>query len=289
MIGLWTNSKKTPHRVRAHSRAPLPERLERLISWFALMIMAVVVVIGCSRISPPRNPSSPSVSLTVSAAASLQDAMKAVQAIYQKDHPTVTLTYNFASSGSLQQQIEQGAPVDVFFSASPKQMDALEKKGLLLPGSRRNLLKNSIVLIIPQGKSGIATFEDLKKEAVKNLSIGEPSSVPAGQYGKEVLESLGLWQSVQPKIVFAKDVRQVLSYVEMANVDAGIVYQTDAKVSKQITIVAVAPESSHSPIIYPVAVIAESKQAKIAEEFVNFLASEAAIASFTRYGFLPAS
>ena len=267
---------------------------QKLMSWLAWMTAAFVMIVGCSSMTPPDSESNTSASpetaiaLTVSAAASMQDAMKAIQPIYEDAHPGITLIYNFSSSGSLQQQIEQGAPVDVFLSASPRQMNTLEEKGLLLEGSRRDLLKNSIVLVTPLDKNDVATFEDLDNDIVRNLSIGEPDSVPAGQYSKETLESLGLYESVQPKIVFAKDVRQVLSYVETGNVDAGLVYSTDAKVSDQVQIVATAPDDSHSPIAYPAAVIADSSNPEAAIAFVDFLSTDEAIALFTDYGFLSA-
>ncbi|MGB3494156.1 MAG: molybdate ABC transporter substrate-binding protein, partial [Elainellaceae cyanobacterium] len=221
--------------------------------------------------------------------ASLQDVLKAVQPAYEAAHPDNELVYNFASSGSLQQQIEQGAPVDVFLSASPKQINALEEKGLLLEDTRRDLVKNAIVLVTPLNALDVTTFDDLSQDGVTKFSIGEPESVPAGQYGKEILESLGLYDTIQSKIVFAKDVRQVLSYVETGNVDAGLVYRTDATRSDQVQIVATAPDQTHSPIVYPGAVIIDSQHPDAATEFLEFLGTEAAIAMFTDYGFLPAS
>jgi molybdate transport system substrate-binding protein len=265
------------------------------ISWFAWMTVAFVMAVGCTTITPSdlETPSGDTpqaaIALTVSAAASMQDALNAIQPVYEDAHPGTTLVYNFASSGSLQQQIEQGAPVDVFLSASPKQMNALEEKGLLLEGTRRDLLKNAIVLVTPLDKTDVASFDDLSKDEVLKLSIGEPDSVPAGQYSKEVLESLGLYEAVQSKTVFAKDVRQVLSYVETGNVDAGLVYSTDANISDQVQVVATAPENTHSPIVYPGAVVADSQYPEAATDFVEFLITEEAIAIFTDYGFLPAS
>jgi molybdate transport system substrate-binding protein len=265
----------------------------RLFSWFAWMAVAFFAAVGCSGSPPANMPSSgnpaatptETVELTVSAAASLQDALKALQPIYAEQNPAIALVYNFGSSGSLQQQIEQGAPVDVFFSASPQQINALDEKNLLIDGTRHDVLGNSIVLVTPADKTDITDFTDLDKETVTKISIGEPSSVPAGKYSQEVLESMGLYDKVSSKIVFAKDVRQVLSYVEMGNVDAGLVYNTDAIGSDKVRVVATAPDDSHSSIIYPVAAIADSAHPEEAKAFVEFLMSDDAIAIFESFGF----
>lgn len=225
------------------------------------------------------------VALTISVAASVQDAMKEIQAAYQVETPSVALTYNFGSSGSLAQQIAQGAPADVYLSASKKWMDDLEEKGQILNGSRKDLLLNSLVVIVPQGKEDVTDFSDFSTDKVNKLSIGEPESVPAGRYAKEALDSLNLFDALQPKLVFAKDVRQVLSYVETGNVDAGLVYATDAKVSDQVQVVATAPADTHSPIIYPVGVVADSENAEAAQAFVDFLSSDTAVTLFEEYGF----
>ncbi len=225
------------------------------------------------------------VNLTVSVAASLQDAMKAIKPLYTKQTPEITITYNFASSGSLQQQIQQGAPVDVFISAAPKQMNALESKGLLLEGTRQNLLKNQMVLVSPKEQTGISNFQELNSAQISKIAMGHPVSVPAGQYAKEVLTTLNLFDQLKPKFVFGKDVRQVLSYVETGNVDAGLVYATDAKLSDKVKLVATAPPDSYSPMIYPVAVLKDSQNSDDAKQFVQFLMGEEAKQMFERYGF----
>ncbi len=225
------------------------------------------------------------VTLTVSVASSVQDAMKAVQPLYQQENPNVEIIYNFGSSGSLQQQIEQGAPTDVFISAAPKQMNALQEKDLLLTETRKNLLENNVVLVTPKDSEELVTFETLPTAKLDKIALGEPDSVPAGQYGKEVLTSLKSYDKLTPKLVYGKDVRQVLFYVETGNVDAGIVYGTDAKISDKVTVIATAPKGSHSPIVYPVAVVKESKNPEEAKKFVNFLLEEKAQAVFEDYGF----
>ncbi|MGB7379888.1 MAG: molybdate ABC transporter substrate-binding protein [Rivularia sp. (in: cyanobacteria)] len=252
-----------------------------LTSWILVLFLTVV---GCNQISSttPTNQI-----LTVSAAASMQDAMKEIKEAYQEEHLNTEITYNFASSGTLTQQIKQGAPVDVFISANEKFIDELDKKNLLLPETRKNLLKNDVVLIVPKKDiiTNISNFQEITNSNIKRFSIGEPESVPAGQYAREVLTNLKIYEQVKPKTVFAKDVRQVLSYVELGNVDAGIVYATDAKISNKVKVVATAAYNTHKPIIYPVAAIKRSKNPEAAKEFINFLFSNAAKDNFEKYGF----
>lgn len=265
----------------------------RVLTLLIGIAAAFLVVVGWNQVtttasSPTSTASAQPVTLTVSAAASLQDAMKEIQSTYRQEQPNTTITYNFASSGSLQQQIQQGAPVDVFISAAPKQMDALQKQNLLLAGTRKNLLRNRVVLVASKNATNISNFKDLTSDKVNRVSIGDPQSVPAGQYSREVLTSLQLFNSLKPKLVFAKDVRQVLTYVETGNADAGIVYATDTKTSDSVRVVVTAPENSHSPIVYPVAVLKDSKNAQAAKEFVQFLSGTQARGIFKQYGFIPA-
>jgi molybdate transport system substrate-binding protein len=224
-------------------------------------------------------------SLTISAAASLKDALQEIQQIYQQNKASVRVSYNFGSSGSLQQQIEQGAPADIFISAAAKQMNALEKKKLLLPGTRQNLLTNQMVLITMNERSDIKKIEDLANSSVNRIALGEPKSVPAGQYAEEIINFYKIADRVRPKLIYAKDVRQVLSYVETGNVDAGFVYLSDAKQSKKIRIASTAPKESHRPIAYPIAVLKDSKNLQAAEEFINFLATPRIKKIFEQYGF----
>jgi molybdate transport system substrate-binding protein len=223
-------------------------------------------------------------SLTISAAASLKDALVEVEAAYKQSQPDVVFSNNFAGSGTLAAQIDQGAPVDVFLSAAAKQMDDLDAKGLLAPGSRRNLLRNTLVLIAPLD-SKLGGFQGLASGDVKMIALGDPAAVPAGQYGRQTLLALHLFDKISSKIVFAKDVRQVLTYVETGNADAGLVYGTDTKSSSRVKVVATAPESSHDAILYPAAVIKGSRNQAAALKFVDFLGSPAAANLFTKYGF----
>lgn len=257
----------------------------KILKLIVIFWVSLVWVVACNSTAVNQGNSSATTELMVSAAASLKDAMEAIKPLYQTENSEVKIIYNLASSGSLQQQIEQGAPVDVFISAAPKQMNALEEKGLLLEGTRTDLLKNKIVLIVPKNDTSIQSFKDLSGDQVEKFAMGEPESVPAGKYAREVLTAQGLFDSLQPKIVYAKDVRQVLNYVATGNTNAGIVYSSDAQVSDQIKIVETAPEASHSPVIYPVAVLKESKQPEAAQAFVQFLSSQTAQPVFEQFGF----
>lgn len=236
----------------------------------------------------PRATPQPKVELTVSAAISLKDALDEIAQLYSTEMPGSVIHFNLGGSGTLQHQIEQGAPVDVFISASEDQMNSLESEGLLAPGTRRNLVKNTVVLIVPKGKSGISSFQDLQRPEVKEIAIGDPQTVPAGKYAEEVLTHFQLYEQLKPKLVLTKDVRQVLTYVITGNVDAGIVYATDAKISAAVRVVATAPESSHAPVVYPVATLKASKQPADAKRFLGFLMSAKAQGVFEKYGFKPA-
>jgi molybdate transport system substrate-binding protein len=249
------------------------------------ILLGLIFVTGTGLAGGPP-PQAAKADLTVSAAISLKDALDEAKQIYTAESPNVTIAANYGASGTLQLQIEQGAPVDVFLSAAPKQMDALDAKGLLLEGTRKNLLRNEVVLIVPKDSSaGISSFQDLTRADVKQIALGEPMTVPAGQYAKEVLTSLGIYDAVNSKAILAKDVRQVLTYVETGNVDAGIVYATDAMSSAKVKVVATAPAKSHSPVIYPAAVIKASKNPAAARAFLDFLAGPRGQAVFQKYGF----
>ena len=229
----------------------------------------------------------PALNLTISAAISLQNTLQEIANLYHAENPNVTVHLNLGASGTLERQIEQGAPVDLFISASPAEMDALESKNLILTRSRNELVTNSVVLITPKGRAGVRSFQDLSDSSVKTIAIGNPQSVPAGKYAEETLRHFGLWDTLKPKFVFASDVRQVLTYVETGNADAGIVYETDALTSAQVTAVATAPPGSHLPVIYPVAVIAGSRHIVAAKALESFLLGAKAAAVFRHYGFTP--
>jgi len=250
-----------------------------------LLFLTLLLIAGIG-FSPASAVRAQHTDVTVSAAISLKDALDDIKGAYASQAPGVSLAMNYGASGTLQLQIEQGAPVDVFVSAAPKQMDTLESKGLLLEGTRKDLLGNGIVLILPADSTlGLSTFQDLLKPEVKKVALGEPVAVPAGQYAQEVLTHYGIYDQVNAKAVLAKDVRQVLTYVETDNVDAGVVYTTDALSTNKVKIVATAPPESHEPVIYPVAVVKATKDAAAAKAFENFLSGPQARAIFEKYGF----
>ncbi|WP_413162780.1 molybdate ABC transporter substrate-binding protein [Capilliphycus salinus ALCB114379] len=223
--------------------------------------------------------------LTVAAGAGLKATMEAIQQVYSQTQPNVKIIYIFAASGALRQQIEQGAPVDVFISASSKFMDELQSKGLLLNETRRNLLTNQVALIVPQNMTGIYSFQDLTKNTVKKIAIGEPRVAPVGKSAEEVLTYFNLFEQLKTQIIYAKDALQIVNYVATGNVDAGIVHDTTAKQSNQVKIVAIAPPESHEPLVYPVAVIKDSKNVTDAREFVNFLSGSQAKSIFEQHGY----
>jgi molybdate transport system substrate-binding protein len=225
--------------------------------------------------------------ITVSAAVSLKDALDEIALLYRVEAPNTVIHFNLGASGTLERQIEEGAPVDAFISASEDPMNSLESKGFVLSGTRRDLAKNTVVLIVPKGKAGIANFRDLTSPEVKHIAIGEPKTVPAGKYAEEILTHFHFYEELKPKLVLAGDVREVLTYISTGNADAGIVYATDAKTSADVSIVTTAPEDSHSPVIYPVAILKSSKESGEAKRFLDFLAGEKAQKVFEKYGFKP--
>ncbi|MDL5053537.1 molybdate ABC transporter substrate-binding protein [Oscillatoria laete-virens NRMC-F 0139] len=227
-----------------------------------------------------------STTLLIAAAASLQDAIQELDPIFESANPGITVNYNFAASGPLQQQIEQGAPVDLFISAASRQMDVLQNRNLIVSNTRRNLVANSLVLVVPRNSTlGITGFRQLTQANVRRISVGEPRSVPAGQYAEQVFTNLGILEQLRPKLVFGNSVRNVLGTVESGNADAGIVYATDARISNLVRQVATAPSNLHAPIVYPMAIIAASRNPQAARTYAQFLTSSQAQAIFRRYGF----
>ncbi|RCX21077.1 molybdate transport system substrate-binding protein [Anaerobacterium chartisolvens] len=225
------------------------------------------------------------VSITISAAASLKDAMEKIKQLYSQEKSNVEITYNFGPAGSLQQQIEQGAPVDVFMSAAVKQMNALKEKELMIDETIKDLLRNKVVLVEEKGAGLVKDFNGIANDKVKKIALGEPKSVPVGQYAEEIISFLEIKDKVEPKSVYAKDVKEVLTWVETGNADVGVVYETDAKVSEKVSIAAYAPENSHRPVVYPVGVVKATKNADAAKEFLEFLSGDKAKAVFEKFGF----
>jgi molybdate transport system substrate-binding protein len=225
--------------------------------------------------------------LTVSAAISLKNAFEEIGKLFEAEHKGVKVNFNFGASGDLVLQIEGGAPVDVFASAAQKDMDEAEKKGFILSNSRVNFAGNSVVLITPiNSKIPIRTFQDLELNQVEKIAAGSPKTVPAGRYAEEVFVHFKVLPAIKKKLVYAEHVRQVLDYVVRGEVDAGVVYSTDAMVrAKDIRIVATAPEDSHEPVIYPAAVVKDTNKKILAKAFVSLLISEEGKKVLERYGF----
>jgi molybdate transport system substrate-binding protein len=239
-----------------------------MLRWLTILTLALA---GCAR-----REAGP---LTVSVAASLRPAMSAVMAHYSGGK----VDFNYGGSGALARQIASGAPVDIFVAAGPKPMDDLSAKALLLPGTRRDLLRNTVVLIA--SSPAVTSWNSLADAAVRQIALGDPESAPAGDYGRQVLRSLGLWDRVQPKLIFDQDVRQVLSHVATGNADAGIVYATDAKSEPHVRAVADAPPNTHDPVVYPIAILKSARDEHAARALAAFLAGPEACAIFESFGF----
>jgi molybdate transport system substrate-binding protein len=233
------------------------------------------------------------VNLIISVATSLQPMMEEIKLVYQGDFPHVILNYNFGASGLLAQQIEQGAPVNLFFSASSLEMDKLAQKNLIVNTSRRNILVNQIVLISNKNNSYLKNITDLTNKKIAKIIIGNPTIVPAGRYAEQVFNYYQIWNQIKSKLVFAQDEQAVLSYIELGYADVGMVYQSSAIRNEQIKIVAFtegaatpfAPAQSHEPIKYPIAIIKNSAHFEESQQFIQFLNSSKAQAIFREYHF----
>ncbi|OOM09152.1 molybdate ABC transporter substrate-binding protein [Clostridium saccharobutylicum] len=262
---------------------------KKIGSIIILTLMLTSLLIGCGAQNNSSNNSKEtttenSVELNISAAASLKEAMTDIQAEFKKTKPNVTLTVNYGASGSLQQQIEQGAPCDVFISAGQSQMDALDKKSLILENTKKDLVKNDLVLVGPKDTT-LTDLSDLTSDKVKKIAVGEPKSVPAGQYADEVFTKLGIKDSISSKLVFAKDVKEVLAWSTSGNTEVGFVYKSDALSSDSCKIIETIPEDKHSPITYPIGVIKSSKNSEDAKAFEDFLYTDTCKKIFEKYGY----
>ena len=266
--------------------APRDRRLSRRPVLAGLLVVLLATVVGFVA-GPPSAAQQPTTgSITVSAAISLKDALGQLGPMYEKRVPGAKVTFNFGGSGTLAQQIEQGAPVDVFFSAATKEMNDVAAAGLVL-GAPQDIVTNSLVLITPKDQTSVMTLENLTAPSVKKIALGEPKTVPAGMYARESLGKLSLLGAVEPKIVYAKDVRAVLTFVETGNADAGFVYVTDALQSQKVRTVVTVPADSHDPIVYPAAALKNSKNPELAKAFVDFLSGSDAMVVFQTFGFTP--
>ncbi len=247
---------------------------------FKLMLLMVFILpnVGCSRDEP--------IQLTISAASSLAKALQEIQSLYSKKNAGVKINLNLGATGQLQQQIEQGAPVDLFISASAKPMERLIDQQLIDEKQQLILLSNELVIITSTTSDfEIENIEELTQNQIDKVAIGIPESVPAGNYAKEALMSVELWDTLQPKLIQAKDVKQVLQYVETGNVDAGFVYKTDALASSKVNVALVIKPELHSAITYHLGVVKSTKYFAETLDFYSFLQSVEALDIFKKYGF----
>ena len=250
-------------------------------SLIALLLLVLVVQ------SAPFTLAEPTTEITVSAAISLKDAFMEIGRIFKERHPGAKLMFNFGASGDLARQIEAGAPVDLYASAAQKDMDDIDRKGLLVSNSRNNFVSNKVVLVkSARSRIPLNSFQDLEKNEIKRVVIGNPKTVPAGRYAEEVLRYFSLWDVIREKLIFAEHVRQGLDYVDRNEVDAAIVYSTDAFVGeRQAKVAAIAPDRSHQPILYPIALVKGTKNENLAKAFISLIMSEEGRKALQKFGF----
>jgi molybdate transport system substrate-binding protein len=224
--------------------------------------------------------------ITIFAAASLTDSLKEIADTYEKDSGD-KISFNFAASSTLARQIEEGAPADIFFSADEAKMDDLQKKNLIDTATRKSRLGNSLVVVVaPDSALQIQSASDLTNASIKQIALADPKAVPAGIYAKAWLTQQQLWPAIEPKVVPTENVRGALAAVESGNVEAGVVYKTDAGISKKVKIAYEVPASDAPVISYPMALVKESKQPDAAKKFLNYLDSQTAGDTFKKFGFI---
>jgi molybdate transport system substrate-binding protein len=267
----------------------MPRRFSRLHA-----IIGFVLVLVCFTeflLAAELRAHSPSQEIIVSAAISLKNAFEEIGKTFMQKNPRTKVIFNFGASGDLARQIEGGAPVDVFASAAQKDMDDIGKKDLVAANSRKDFAKNVVVLVKPADTTiPLQTLMDLQKKEIKKIAIGNPKTVPAGRYAEQALRHFNLWDTIREKLVFAENVRQVLDYVARDEVDAGLVYSTDAKVrSKEVKVVMKLPEGSHQPVVYPIGIIKGTKAAILSRGFVDFVISTEGQRILSQHGFITAN
>jgi molybdate transport system substrate-binding protein len=254
--------------------------MRRPIGFIAVLLLSLTVLtMGGNRVALAEE------ELIVSGAASLTNVFGEIGKRFESASPGTKVVFNFAASGPLLQQIEKGAPVDVFASADQKTMDQAMEKKLILTDTRRNFASNRLVLITPgDSKVTVGSLRDLGLEKVARVSLGNPETVPAGRYAQELLSNEGLWEILKPKFIYGNSVRQVLDYVVRGEVDAGFVFATDAAMAKDKARVALTAEK-HKPISYPIAVVATTHAKETAQRFIDYVLSPEGREVLSRYGF----
>ncbi|MEC5425079.1 molybdate ABC transporter substrate-binding protein [Virgibacillus sp. C22-A2] len=253
-----------------------------------LLLLILSTMTGCltDDSDEPIQKSTEETELLLSAATSLSEVLPDIIDAYKAVDPYTKITLNFGGSGRLSQQIQYGAPVDIFLSADQKSMDMLEEQSLIYPDTRLNFAKNRLVLVSRNDSSlSIQSLEDLAHATTETIAIGNPESVPAGSYAKEALQKNGVWDVLQDQFIYAKDVRQVLTYVETGNTGIGFVYATDVHLYDKVTILTEIDTQLHESIVYPAAVTSYSTNSRAAENFIEFLESDTVRTILKSHGF----
>ena len=248
------------------------------------LILLILMLTGLATSSAVAGPGT---EITVSAAMSLKNAFEEAGKVYEAKNRGVKVVFNFGASGDLIRQIEGGAPIDVFASAAQKDMDDIASKGLIIAGSRADFATNTVVLVIPVNSiSRLTSFDGLASGEMKRIAVGNFKSSPAGRYAEEVFQYYRLLPVIASKLIFAENIRQVLDYVARSEVDAGVVYSTDAQMRvKEVRVVSTAPPASHKPIIYPIAIVKGTKNEAAAKGFITFILSPEGKRILEKYGF----
>jgi molybdate transport system substrate-binding protein len=252
---------------------------------FAKLFLGGILAVSTAFLTAcARGDDSEQVELLIGAAMSLIDVNGALEAAFEEAHPNIALEFTHASSGALQGQIEAGADIDVFMSAALAQMRNLEEQGLIY-GPSRNLVRNTVALVVPYASTlDISSFADVAHAAVERIGIGD-EAMPIGNFGREVFDSYGVLDIANQKSVLGTEVRMILNWVELGEVDAGVVFLTDAVTSDDVRVVATADPARHSPSINPVGIVDASPNKEAAQTFIDFLFSPAARAIFEEFGF----
>lgn len=259
------------------------------VLYFAVLTLALILA-ACGGAAEEKEAATDEAStdvsgtITVSAAASLTDTLQEVAELYNEENPDVQVDFNFGGSGALRQQISQGAPADIFFSASQSDFDTLVEGNLIDESDSTQLLKNELVLVVPEGDTKVTSFDDITE--AEQIAVGTPESVPVGEYAMETFESMGITEDLVGSLVYAEDVRAVLTYVERGEVSAGLVYRTDAMTSDSVDIIDDVPADTHDPIEYPVGLIKDSENTEAARSFYDFIQTDEALEVFGEYGFI---
>lgn len=247
-----------------------------------LIVTATMILSACGQPKESNKSKQEKVTVTVSAAASLKDALSEIEKNFEKEHKNIDVKFNYGASGALAQQIKSGAPVDIFFSAAQDKVDALIKEKLIDAADSKTVIKNHLVVA---SQSEIKQLDALTNQDIKKIAIGNPDLVPAGAYGKEALENADIYTQIEERLVLAKDVRQVLTYVETQNVDAGIVYASDIKTSKKIKHTYKINDELHGDIVYPIAQIKSTKHPQESKKLFQYLQSNKSKVIYKSHGF----